>query len=449
MAGKITGNGNGGRRAIVVGAGIAGLATALRLHRSGWRVLIVERAPARRSSGYMVNLLGSGYDAGERLGLLPELKKRDLGVFTSILVRADGSAKLTVPAAIVEAAVGSRAMSLFRGDLESVLYEAVEHKVELRFGTTVASISQGADRFQTAPGAESASDGDGRQPSAPDADGAEAALGANGFQAAPRIDHLQTAPGTDGLQIVLSDGTTEQADLLIGADGLHSSTRRLVFGPESDFRVDLHHMVGAFPLHHVPRDLAEGSGTTFIGPGRTAAVVNLGPGRSSAFFTYRSDDPEADLEGGPAEALAGAFGDLGGGVPAALDQLRSDPDSAYFDSVSQIAMDSWSRGRVVLLGDAAWCVTLFAGYGAALALSGADLLGDALDDHGDDIAAALADWESRLRPETRKRQATARRGIAQFAPPTKAHIWMNEMMMRAITLPGIRHLVQRAIRASS
>jgi 2-polyprenyl-6-methoxyphenol hydroxylase-like FAD-dependent oxidoreductase len=136
-------------------------------------------------------------------------------------------------------------------------------------------------------------------------------------------------------------------------------------------------------------------------------------------------------------------------VPAALDQLRSDPDSAYFDSVSQIAMDSWSRGRVVLIGDAAWCVTLFAGYGAALALSGADLLGEALDEHGDDIPAALADWELRLRPETNKRQATARRGIAQFAPPTKVHIWMNEMVMRAITLPGIRHLVQRAIRASS
>ncbi|THV30006.1 FAD-dependent oxidoreductase [Glycomyces paridis] len=383
-----------GRRAIVVGAGIAGLAAAMRLHRAGWKTLVVERAPARRSSGYMVNLLGGGYDAAERLGLIPALKLRDLGVFTSILVRADGSPKFTVPAAVVEAAVGPRALSVFRGDLETVLYEAVEDTAEFRFATTVEAVQQ----------------------------------------------------ESEAVVATLSDGLTERAELLIGADGLHSSVRGLVFGPESDHRVDMRHMVGAFPLDTVPSGLAEGSGTTFIGPGRTAAVVNLGPGRSSAFFTYRTDDAEAALALGPAAALGAAFGDLGGGAPEALGQMR--PETVYFDSVSQIVTDAWSRSRVVLLGDAAWCVTLFAGYGAALALSGADLLGDALERHGDDVPAALAEWEPLLRPEVRKRQALARRGMAQFAPPTKAHIWMNDLTMRAIQVPGIRQLVQRAIRAS-
>lgn len=385
-----------GRRAVVVGAGIAGLAAALRLHRAGWRALVIERAPARRSSGYMLNLVGGGYDAAEHLGLLSELSKQDLGVFTSILVRADGSTKLTVPAAVVEAAVGSRALSVFRGDLETVLYEAVEDTAEFRFGTTVQAVEQ--DR--------------------------------------------------DGVTVTLDDGTTERADLLIGADGLHSSVRRLVFGAESDHRVDLGHMVGAFPLERVPDGLAEGSGTTFIGVGRTAAVVNLGPGRSSAFFTYRSADTEADSARGPVRALTEAFGDLGGGVPAALEQLRRDPGSAYFDSVSQIVMNSWSRGRVVLLGDAAWCVTLFAGFGAALALAGADRLGEVLERHGADVPAALAEWEPLLRPEVRKRQALARRGMAQFAPTSKAQIWMSDLTMRAIQVPGIRQLVQRAIRSS-
>lgn len=384
------------RRAIVIGAGIAGQAAALRLHRAGWRALVVERAPARRSSGYMVNLIGTGYDAVERLGLLPALAERDLGAFTSILVRADGSHKFAVPAALVEAAIGSRAMSVFRGDLETVLHESVRDTAEFRFGTTVQAVAQHGD----------------------------------------------------GLEVELSDGATERADLLIGADGLHSGVRRLVFGAEPRFRVDLHHMVGAFPLARVPRGLDEGSGTTFIGPRRTAAVINLGPGRSSAFFTYRSADTGADLERGPAAALAAAFGDLGGGVPDALAQLRDEPAGAYFDSVSQIAMDAWSRGRVVLLGDAAWCVTLFAGYGAALAITGADRLGDALERHGGDVPAALADWESRLRPEVAKRQALARRGIVQFAPPTKAHIWMTDMTMRAMRLPGVSRLIQRSIRSA-
>lgn len=384
-------------RVVVVGAGIAGLATALRLHQAGWDVLVVERAPARRSSGYMVNLLGLGYDAAEGLGVLPALAPRDLGWFTSIIVKADGRRKFTVPAEIARAALGERVISVFRGDLESALYEAVRDVVAIRFGTTVQAIT----------------------------------------------------PGADDVEVALSDGTSERAGLIVGADGLHSTVRRLVFGPETDFRVDLRHLVGAFPLGRVPEDVPQGSGTTFIGPGRTAAVVNLGPGRSSAFFTYRSADPEAELALGPLRSLTAAFGDLGGGVPGALRRLEADPAGAYFDSVSQVVMDRWSRGRVVLLGDAAWCVTLFAGYGAALALAGADYLGAALDRHGGDIPAALSDWEEGLRPEIRKRQALARKGMAQFAPPTKAHVWANDLTIRAVQLPGIRRLVQRSLQRAN
>src|SRR5690606_7150222 len=243
-------------------------------------------------------------------------------------------------------------LTVFRGDLESALYEAVRDRAAIRFGTTVQAVDQDADR----------------------------------------------------VRVTLSDGTSEQADLLVGADGLHSGVRRIVFGPERDFRVDLQHMVGAFPLTEVPADIPEDTGTVFIGPGRTAAVVNLGADRSSAFFTYRSADPEADLSRGPVGALTAAFADLGGGAAGALRRLADAPDGAYFDSVSQVAMDRWSRGRVGLLGDAAWCVSLFAGHGAALALSGADWLGDALGEHRGDVPAALAHWESRLRPEVRDRQ---------------------------------------------
>ncbi|MFE3457836.1 FAD-dependent oxidoreductase [Nocardiopsis aegyptia] len=385
------------RRVVVVGAGIAGLATALRLRRDGWDVLVVERAPGRRSGGYMVNLLGRGYDAAERLGVLPALAEADLGWFTSILVRADGSRKFTVPPAIARAAIGGRALTVFRGDLESALFEAVRGRVAFRFGTTVRGVDQ----------------------------------------------------DLDGVDVELSDGTRERADLLVGADGLHSGVRATVFGPERDVRVDMRHMVGAFPLARTPEDVPEGAGTTFIGPGRTAAVVNLGPGRSSVFFAYRCADPEAELARGPVDALTTAFGDLGGGVPDGLRALAGAPEAAYFDSVSQVAMEEWSRGRVVLVGDAAWCVTLFAGYGAALALDGADRLGDALGERGADVRAALADWEAGLRPEVDRRQALARKGMAQFVPPGRAHVWARDLVMRAVLLPGVRGLVVRSIRRAN
>lgn len=384
-------------KAVVAGAGIAGLATALRLHRSGWQVLVVERSPARRGGGYLVNLLGRGYDAAADLGLLPGLREHDLGVFTSILVAADGRRKFVVPAAFARAALGPRALTVFRGDLESALYAAACEVADIRFGTTVRAVEQDAGE----------------------------------------------------VRIALSDGTREHADLLVGADGLHSGVRGAVFGPESDFRVDLRHMVGAFPLARIPTEVPENSGTTFIGPRRTAAVVNLGPGRSSAFFTYRSADPAAELAAGPVATLTAAFGDVGGGVPDALDQLAQAPAGAYFDSVSQVVSGSWSRGRVVLVGDAAWCVTLFAGHGAALALAGAGELGAALDAHPGDIPAALAHWETRLRPEVVKRQALARRGMSQYAPPTRAHIWARDLMLRAMTMPGIRGPVERSLRRAS
>ncbi|WP_378732903.1 FAD-dependent oxidoreductase [Nocardia brasiliensis] len=382
-----------GRRATVVGAGIAGLAAALRLHRQGWDVVVIERAPTRRSSGYLVNLHGPGYAAAERLGLVPALTPRDIGFFTSVLVHADGREKFKVPAAVAEAAVGNRALSLFRGDLESALYDAVADGVEIRFGTTVQAVAQTAGE----------------------------------------------------VVVTLSDGTRRQTELLVGADGVHSRVRELVFGAETEHFVDLGHMVAAFPLGTVPEHVPEGVGTTFIGPGRTAAVMNLGPERSSTFFTYRCPDPKAELALGAASALTRAFGDLGGGVADALRQLAAAPATAYFDSVGQIMMDRWSHGRVVLLGDAAWCVTVFAGYGAALALDGADRLGTELAAHGDDIPAALDTWETSLRPEVHKRQALARKGISRFAPPSRAHVLASELMLRAIQLPGIRGLVQRAI----
>ncbi|WP_043962995.1 MULTISPECIES: FAD-dependent oxidoreductase [Micromonospora] len=379
------------KRAVIVGAGIAGLATARRLAQDGWHPLVVERAPARRSGGYLVNLLGAGYDAAERLGLVPALSDRALGLFTTVLVRADGRPKLTVPSAVAAAALGPRTMTVFRGDLENALYEAVRDHAEIRFGTTIATINQDAGR----------------------------------------------------VKISFSDGTTENADLLVGADGVHSATRTALFGP--DHRVDLPYVVAAFPLPQPPAEVPESSATTFIGPGRTAAIVNLGPHRSSAFFTYRCADPGRELTRGPVDALRAAFGDLAGGVPEAIRHVETDPSSAYFDRVSQVDAPRWSIGRVALLGDAAWCVTLFAGHGAALALAGADQLGAALRRHGHDVPSALAEWETGLRPEIVKRQALARRGMYQYAPPSRFHVWMNDVTIRAITLPGIHGLVRRGI----
>ena len=258
------------KRAVIVGAGIAGLATALRLHQDGWQVLVAERAPARRSSGYMVNLIGSGYDAAERLGLLPALTAADLGLFTTVLVHADGRPKFTVPSAIAEAALGKRALSVFRGDLEASLFEAVQHRVDIRFGTTATSVEQ----------------------------------------------------DTDHVRVELSDGTIEQADLLVGADGAlgHPNRRvrpRLPGGPP----VPRGCLPAASPgarrarvvRHHVHRSRAH-RGDGQPGPGAVVGVLHLS-----------QRGPAADLGRGPVDALRAAFGDLWVVYPTRSTILRRTP----------------------------------------------------------------------------------------------------------------------------
>ncbi|BDH56191.1 FAD-dependent monooxygenase [Tsukamurella sp. PLM1] len=378
-------------RVLIAGAGIAGLAAALRLHRDGYEVVVVERAEGRRTGGYLVNLLGSGFDAADRLGIVDQLRRHDQGAFTSNVVRADGTVRFTLPAAMAESALGTRVLTVFRGDLESVLHDAVAAAVGIRYGTTVTGIEP-----------------DGARP----------------------------------LRVTLSDGTVDEVDLVIGADGVHSGVRALAFGPEEEFVRDMGHVVAAFPLDAPPATTPPRTADTFIDVGRTAAVFHPRAGAASAFFTYRTDSTQGELEAGVAAALAERYADLAGELRAVLDSRAAHSRGAYFDAVSQVVMDCWSTGRTVLLGDAAWCVSLFAGHGAGLALAGADRLGIALAEHPDDVTAALRTWEQGLRDEVREHQRKARLGMARYAPPSRVHLEIQNLMIRALTLPGVGRLLR-------
>ena len=170
------------RRALIVGAGISGLAAALSLYRAGWQPLITERAPERRTGGYAVRFNCPGYGAAERLGLLDSLPDRRAS--QGRMFEIDPRGHLTPGLAFPEQVNGTPMRILLRSDLERALHEAVGDLVEIRYGTGPAAITQ--DRNQ--------------------------------------------------VTVTLTDGTVESADLLIGADGIHSTVRSLVFGPEDLYR---------------------------------------------------------------------------------------------------------------------------------------------------------------------------------------------------------------------
>lgn len=377
-------------RAVIVGAGIAGLAAALRLEQAGWETLVVERAPERRGGGYAVTFGGIGYDGAERMGVLPALREREFVTRELVYRSVNGKRRFALAGPTISAMMGRKSFTILRGDIESVLYEAVRDTAAIRFSTTVTAIEQDEDT----------------------------------------------------VHVTLSDGMIEPADLLIGADGLHSATRSLVFGPEENYRLDMAHSVAVYMLKDRPAELPDGVTGTISDGGRTFAIMSVGDGRTVAFFGYRTDGIPAEESGSPEATLPKRYGDMGWLVPQALDGLKT-TDSVYFDTISQIVVDRWSRGRVVLLGDAAWCVTLFAGYGSSLAVGGAELLGAALERHPGDIPAALAEWEQELRPEVEKKQKLGRRVKGVYAPRNPAVRELIQLPLRLSAWGPVRRLIER------
>lgn len=380
------------RKALIVGAGIAGLATALRLRQIGWEPTLIEQAPARRTGGYVVAFFGRGYDAAEHMGILPALRARHFGPVEMAYLKPDGRHRFTVPSRTVRALLGERGLTLMRGDIEATLFEQVDGQVPIRFGTTLTAVEQHAH----------------------------------------------------GVRVELDDGTTLEADLLVGADGLHSEVRHLVFGPETRFRRDLGHIIAATTLDHLPDGAPERAFTTVTRIGHLFTIADLGPGRTAAFFTYDTPDPAAELAKDPRQALEPIYRDIPWAAPQVIRNLPA--DGVYFDSVSQIVTDRWSKGRVVLVGDAAWCVTLFAGYGTSLAVAGAYELGTALQRHSGDLPAALRAWEADLRPEAEERQAMGRRNSGSHAPASRLDLLKRDIPLRLSSLPPVTHWLGNRLR---
>lgn len=211
-----------------------------------------------------------------------------------------------------------------------------------------------------------------------------------------------------------SDGVVQAYDILVGADGLHSKTRAVVFGPAKEFVHDLGMNVAIFTTDN------------FLGLenwqvamwGETAGVL-VYPARQNkelrVFFGYGGEAPHRGLSEAEYKALVTAScAGLGWEAPRLLERMETAKDF-YFGPMAQVRMDRWSNGRVVLLGDAGYCSSPKSGQGTSLALVGAYILADELE-HGDGHAAAFDRYEVRLRPFVEKNQALALR--AKDEPPS-------------------------------
>jgi 2-polyprenyl-6-methoxyphenol hydroxylase-like FAD-dependent oxidoreductase len=245
----------------------------------------------------------------------------------------------------------------------------------------------------------------------------------------------------DFVQVTFKRGSQGRFDLVVGADGLHSTVRRLAFGSQDRFEKPLGYTVAAFEARgYQPRD--EDVYVTYCRPGQMLGRVALGDDRTLFLFVFAAA-PGARSEMLDHEAqkamLRETFGTGKWETSPILAELERTQD-LYFDRVSQIKMPTWSRGRIALIGDAAFCVSLMAGQGAALAMTAAYILAGELGKTGQRYEKAFYNYERILRTFIESKQKGAARFASAFAPRTRWGLFLRNQIIKASAIPGVARL---------
>lgn len=360
------------RTVLVVGAGVAGSTLAFWLARHGFETTVVERADGARSSGSPVDVRGPALGVVDRMGLLPAL--REAATLATGIVVVDGRGRRFGPVPIQ---VDSDAVEIPRSDLATILAAACRDDAEFIYGDTIVAL---------------ADDG-------------------------------------GGVDVRFESAAPRRFDLVVGADGLHSRVRRLTFGPESQFVEHLGMYVATVALDRPADD--PHTVVMHNAPGRAVAIHPVA-GRGGVAFIFRhAAVPDLDRWdiSRHKQMVGAAYAGMGWRVPELLGWVE-DAEDLYFDSISRVRLDTWSCGRVGLVGDAASCVTLF-GDGLSTAIAGAATLAAALNSRPADPVSALRHYERAQRKVVGPRQ----RGVAVashlLVPATAAGITVRNTAFRA------------------
>jgi 2-polyprenyl-6-methoxyphenol hydroxylase-like FAD-dependent oxidoreductase len=375
---------DGNRDILISGASVAGPALAYWLSRYGFHPTVVERAPQLRGGGYAVDFRGAAHlTVLARMGILDAVKARQTHLSRTTIVDEQGR-----PVARMPAHVFAGDVEILRGDLATILHEATLDTTEYLFGDS--------------------------------------------------ITRLEERPG--GVHAWFSRASPRTFSLVVGADGLHSNVRRLAFGEHDRFIEDLGLCVSIFSVPDWPG--LDQAGLLCSVPGRTAGVFGAGDGRAIAQLYFAAPGVSYDHRDAAQQKkiVAEAFAGMGWRVPQLLEAMQEAP-GFYFDTVSQVRLDSWSAGRVALLGDAA-CAAGPGGNGTGNAVVAAYVLAGELAAARGDHQAAFQRYQQLLRPYVARGQRQARGGKDFLAPPTPKKIAQINRFYKLLPYLPVKYLMK-------
>ncbi|SEL72041.1 2-polyprenyl-6-methoxyphenol hydroxylase [Chitinophaga rupis] len=353
---------------LVSGASIAGLSTAYWLTKHGFRVTVVERAPHIRPGGQALDVRGPALEVAARMGILEAIRNNSTKLKGMSVVDASSGKEMfsNTGRTMTGGKLDSPDVEILRDDLCHVLFQAVGDQVTYIFNDTIVSLDQ---------------------------------------------------DGT-GVDVTFVNAAPQRFDLVIGADGLRSNVRRIVFGADEQFMRYLGHYVATFTM---PNFLDLDHWEVFFqheGVPVAACIVKEKDSEARTYLGFSTDQPlDYDYRDVTAQKqlLAGRVPDVGTEIRKIKEYMLDSPDF-YFDSMNQIIMDSWSKERVVLVGDAGYSVSPATGQGTTIAMVGAYFLAGELAAHRHDLRTGLNSYENELREYVSNNQKLAYDSGAEEQP---------------------------------
>ncbi|MET9293999.1 FAD-dependent monooxygenase [Streptomyces sp. NPDC003077] len=370
---------------LISGASVAGPALAYWLRRYGFRTTVVEVAPALRGGGFAVDFRGAVHrEVLERMGILDEIRRHATGGLPVRFIDASGRQVAGLPP---EFAGGE--VEVLRSELARLLYEH-----------SLGTDGETADEWGPA---------------------TEYVFG----------DSIASLSETEqGVDVTFERGAPRTFDLVVGADGLHSTVRRLAFGPEERFVSHLGYYVAGWELPDGAADF-RGPSMAYNEPGlfASAGSTALDPDTTQAFCLFASEELAYDRRNTEQhkQLIAQAFSGGGWRTAELMASLR-DAHDLYFDSISRVDVECWSTGRVVLIGDAAYGATL-GGMGTGSAIVGAYVLAGELARAEGDHRTAFTRYEQEIRDYVTGCQEGGQHVGAFLAPTTQEAIDQRNAML--------------------